>query len=811
MSWPASVMASKSKYSEIVWLPMGRIASTSTNADALTGLPNTYLEEAITGNRHPLQARSAAWALLNDGIFANYSPVQRDVADLLTDDLTVRLAADHPDADVNFPRLAYESGGKEIATALIRGLETEPSGPLTGARATVLRRRLGFDPQALLDWWAPRFQAAIGTLEESAWLKIGRYLGVEHLPQSDVSRLTLGSPEQCREALWAGASPEAGTDADRQLLRAVLDGWCSDTRTSSTSEAGALLQAMRPQWFHQIGDSHLDGPAYTGGHLWLDQADRASRGPAWRRLLEFTPQYARLQEAADIKAGAHGAIAVPWGNAARELAQLHGPCWLASEIAIVGMASKTTGSGSPDRGGEPFGDNIDYETLIVEVRRRPGTGWWQAMHDRYCDPLSRRTWALALLATAATDIVIDHLKRIDDGLEGLSDHEFFAVASSSSRLGLAQAHRRLEPRIWDFTDRLGSRAKLLIAHFHVDPHADDLLKHLRSAQLASLASPEAFTWPCRQGDLRGRFASLCPSCRCVIRWICGVTAGRRAWPCLDGQMIERKRYPSDLTDERWALIEPVITAWKAAHPSVSGHQGGYELREIVNAILYQSRTGCQWDYLPHDLPPRSAAYYYFARWRDDGTDQAIHDLLRWHAREKKGRKADPSLVVLDTQSVHAASSVPADTTGKDPGKKVPGRKRCLAVDVLGLVVAVVVLAASAHENAAGIALLDRVAAQAGTVRKALVDQGFKSSVVSYGAAVGIDVQVVERNPADRGFVPQPKRWVVEQTFGILSFHRRLVRDYEHRLSSSASRVYWAMTDVMARRLTGTSTPSWRIT
>jgi transposase len=252
----------------------------------------------------------------------------------------------------------------------------------------------------------------------------------------------------------------------------------------------------------------------------------------------------------------------------------------------------------------------------------------------------------------------------------------------------------------------------------------------------------------------------------------------------------------------------VITAWKAAHRSVSGHQGGYEMREIVNAILYQSRTGCQWDYLPHDLPPRSAAYYYFARWREDGTDQAIHDLLRWHAREKQGRRADPSLVVLDTQSVHAAASVPVDTTGKDAGKKVPGRKRCLAVDVLGLVVAVVVLAASAHENTAGIALLDKVA-HVGTVRKALVDQGFKNTVVAYGATVGIDVQVVERNPADRGFVPQPKRWVVEQTFGILSFHRRLVRDYEHRLSSSASRVYWAMTDVMARRLTGTSVPSWR--
>jgi transposase len=310
-------------------------------------------------------------------------------------------------------------------------------------------------------------------------------------------------------------------------------------------------------------------------------------------------------------------------------------------------------------------------------------------------------------------------------------------------------------------------------------------------------------------NFRGLFASLCPSCRCVIRWICGVTAGRRAWPCLDSPVNERKRYPSDLTDERWALIEPVITAWKAAHRSVSGHQGGYEMREIVNAILYQSRTGCQWDYLPHDLPPRSAAYYYFARWRDDGTDQAICDLLRWHAREKAGRKADPSLVVLDTQSVHAAASVPADTTGKDAGKKVPGRKRCLAVDVLGLVVAVVVLAASAHENTAGIALLDQVAARTSTVSKALVDQGFKNSVAAHGATMGIDVEVVERNAADRGFVPQPKRWVVEQTFGILSFHRRLVRDYEHRLSSSASRVYWAMTDVMARRLTGTSAPSWR--
>lgn len=274
-------------------------------------------------------------------------------------------------------------------------------------------------------------------------------------------------------------------------------------------------------------------------------------------------------------------------------------------------------------------------------------------------------------------------------------------------------------------------------------------------------------------------------------------------------MSGRKPYPSDLTDQQWKLIEPAINAWKAEHPSATGHQGKYEMREIVNTILYQNRTGCQWEYLPHDLPPKSATYYYFAAWRDDGTDQTVHDLLRWQLRESRKRLADPSLVVLDTQSIHAAVGVPADTTGKDASKKVPGRKRCLAVDVLGLVVEAVALPASAHDNAAGIALLNGVAAQTDTVRKALVDQGFKKSVVDHGKTLGIDVEIVERNPAEKGFVPQAKRWIVEQTNGILMFYRRLARDYEHRLTSSRSRVFWAMTSVMSRRLTGITLPSWR--
>ncbi len=267
----------------------------------------------------------------------------------------------------------------------------------------------------------------------------------------------------------------------------------------------------------------------------------------------------------------------------------------------------------------------------------------------------------------------------------------------------------------------------------------------------------------------------------------------------------REPYPSDLSDEAWELIRPVITAWKGRHPSVSGHEGNYGMREIVNALLYQARTGCQWRYLPHDLPPKSAVYYYFGLWRDDGTAETIHELLRCLAREMRRRREDPSAVVLDSQTVRASVNAPKETTGLDPGKRSPGRKRGIATDVIGLVIAVIVVAASVQDNAIGTTLLDKVAASAPTVTKAWVDAGFKEVVVEHGARLGIDVESVQREPGTKGFTPQPKRWVVEQTLGTLMLHRRLVRDYETRPSSSAAWIHWSMTDLMLRRLTRTTT------
>ncbi|OEJ62422.1 transposase [Streptomyces agglomeratus] len=261
------------------------------------------------------------------------------------------------------------------------------------------------------------------------------------------------------------------------------------------------------------------------------------------------------------------------------------------------------------------------------------------------------------------------------------------------------------------------------------------------------------------------------------------------------------------------MIEPMITAWKQDRVarSATGDPGSCDLREVVNAIFYQNRTGCQWRLLPHDFPAWSAVFYYFGLWREDGLDQRIQELLRCQVREKARRLEDPSLVIIDTQSVRAAAGVPKTTTGLDANKKVSGRKRGLAVDVLGLIIGVVVLAASAHDNAAGTALLDQTAERCGMrLEKALVDQGFKDEVIIHGVLLDIDVEVVRRNPADhsKGFVPQPKRWVVEQTNGTLMLHRRLAREYDHRPDTSASRVYWASTANMARRLT-TPAPAWR--
>ncbi|MFC7761544.1 IS5 family transposase [Catellatospora bangladeshensis] len=266
--------------------------------------------------------------------------------------------------------------------------------------------------------------------------------------------------------------------------------------------------------------------------------------------------------------------------------------------------------------------------------------------------------------------------------------------------------------------------------------------------------------------------------------------------------------PSDLSDARWALIEPLLTEWRAGRGGLGIRPPVHDLREIVNAILYVTRSGIAWEYLPHDFPPYKTVYDYFAKWAKDGTTQKIHDLLRTKVRQAAGRAAQPSAAILDAQSVKTSGNVAESAQGIDAGKKIKGRKRHVAVDTLGLLLVVLITAASVHDTAGGRDLVDALARSYPTVVKAWVDRGYQRSVIERGMAHEIDVEVVVRDPAVKGFSPTV-RWPVERTFGWLMLHRRLARDYEGLAEHSASLIHWAMIGAMSRRLTGEVVSSWR--
>ncbi|MHA7961089.1 IS5 family transposase [Streptomyces sp. L500] len=250
------------------------------------------------------------------------------------------------------------------------------------------------------------------------------------------------------------------------------------------------------------------------------------------------------------------------------------------------------------------------------------------------------------------------------------------------------------------------------------------------------------------------------------------------------------------------LVEPVLTAWRAErrrHALAIGRPPEHDLSEIMNAILYIDRTGVQWRYLPHDFPPWETVYGYFAKWQRDGVFARLNSLLRALVRQKGGRNASSSACVIDAQSVKTSTSLPATSQGTDAGKKIVGRKRSIVTDTLGLLLALLVTAASVQDSAAGTRLLDQVATDHPTIRKVWVDGGYRQHFVEHAATLGIDMEITQRTPGTGGFTPIPKRWTVERTYGWLMLHRRLARDYETLPARSEAVIHLAMTDLMPRR------------
>jgi putative transposase len=261
------------------------------------------------------------------------------------------------------------------------------------------------------------------------------------------------------------------------------------------------------------------------------------------------------------------------------------------------------------------------------------------------------------------------------------------------------------------------------------------------------------------------------------------------------QAAPRKAYPSDLTDDQWALIAPLIPPHKAG-----GRPRTTDMREVLNTLLYISRTGCQWAYVPHDLLPKSTAWEYFSAWKQDGTWQSIMDALRRQVRVAAGREADPSGGVIDTQT--AETHHQGADSDVDGNKNVKGRKRHTVVDTLGLLLAVAVTRASLHDGRAAPAVLGQLSAE--TERRLEVifadskyhTEPLREWVVNNGKKYRIEVV---RRPSGK-FVVLKKRWVVERTYAWACYNRRLSKDYERTTSSSEAWFKVGMIHLMLKRL-----------
>jgi putative transposase len=227
-----------------------------------------------------------------------------------------------------------------------------------------------------------------------------------------------------------------------------------------------------------------------------------------------------------------------------------------------------------------------------------------------------------------------------------------------------------------------------------------------------------------------------------------------------------------------------------------------DLREVINTLLYQMRTGVQWDFLPHDLVQKSTAFDYYTRWSADGTWGRILDAARRAVRTAAGRDEAPSAVAIDSQSVRTAAGG-ADAVGTDGGKRVRGRKRHIVTDTLGLLLAVVVTAANVSDGRAAPQVLDCLTVpDRARLEVVFADGRYHDAVCEawFADHPGCRLEVVSKPEGMRGFVPIHKRWVVERTFAWLIANRRLVRDYERRIWSSESRVILASIAIMLRRL-----------
>lgn len=255
-----------------------------------------------------------------------------------------------------------------------------------------------------------------------------------------------------------------------------------------------------------------------------------------------------------------------------------------------------------------------------------------------------------------------------------------------------------------------------------------------------------------------------------------------------------QHYASDVSDRQWQIIEKMLPK-----PSKVGRPPT-DRREIVNAILYVVRTGCQWRMIPKDFPNWNTVYGNFWRWSRDGVWEQIHDALREKVRKSVGKKPTPTAAIVDSQSVRTAEG--GEERGFDAGKKITGRKRHIAVDTLGLVLAVVIHGAYWQDYDGACFVLMRLKKSFRRLKVIFGDSAYgKNGLPEWvKETYGWILQTVLRPVGVKGFVVLPKRWIVERTFAWIARYRRTSKDYEKTTKSSETMIHLAMINLMSRRL-----------